>query len=140
VLSCVEPVCMAVTNVPLYDPETQAWMEIVKKNMRRPSSALAAAAACHTGMRTCSSRRTGRRTGSSSQSDRRWDRPVLETDDATAMTELARMPTAARTTALAVAACTACHLLMPARTRRSMMRGRRTLSLNVVADCGLTVA
>jgi hypothetical protein len=94
VLSCVEPACMAVTNVPLYDAETQAWAEIAKKNLRRSSSALAAGAACHTERRTSSSRRTRRRTGSSSQSDRRWDRPMLEKNNATAMTELAIMPTA----------------------------------------------
>jgi hypothetical protein len=32
VLLCVEPACMAVTNVPLYDAETQAWTEIAKKH------------------------------------------------------------------------------------------------------------
>jgi hypothetical protein len=48
--------------------------------------------------------------------------------------------TAARPTAVAVAACTACRRLKPARTRRSMKRRRLTLPLNVVADCGLTVA
>jgi hypothetical protein len=31
VLSCVDPASMAVTNVPLYDAETQAWTEIAKK-------------------------------------------------------------------------------------------------------------
>jgi hypothetical protein len=61
VLSCIEPACMAVKNVPLYDAETQAWTEISKKHWRRPSPALAVAAACQ----------TGRRTFSSSQSDRR---------------------------------------------------------------------
>jgi hypothetical protein len=100
VLSWVEPACMAVTNMSLYDAETQAWTEIAKK--RRPSPALAVAAACQTGRRTCSS----------SQSGRRWGPPMLATDDAIAMTELAMMPTAARTTAMTVAACTACRRLM----------------------------
>jgi hypothetical protein len=66
--------------------------------------------------------------------------PMLATDNVTAMTELAMIPTAARTTAVAQAACTECRLLMPTRTWRSMIRRRWTLPLNVVADCGLTAA
>jgi hypothetical protein len=35
--------------------ETQAWTEIAKKPLRRPSPALAVAAPCQTARRTCSS-------------------------------------------------------------------------------------
>jgi hypothetical protein len=68
------------------------------------------------------------------QSDRHWGPPMLTTDDATVMTELAIMPTAARTTAMTVCSVSSTDALC------SMMRRRWALSLNIVAYCFLTVA